>query len=78
MAISKCHELHERKKEIFIATEGEIIAAPRRSKAPERQMAPRSLTGETPLSPQVSTGEPQACSVQMAQHGPSRAWFCFV
>ena len=48
MAISKCHEPHERKKEIFIATKGEIVAAPRRSKTPEREMAPRNLVNETP------------------------------
>lgn len=34
MALSKCHEPHERKKEIFIATKGEIAPAPKRSKTP--------------------------------------------
>lgn len=36
MAIPKCHEPHERKKEIFIATKEETVAAPRRSKTSER------------------------------------------
>ena len=48
MAKSKCHEPHEKKKEIFIATKGDIAAAPRRSKAPERETAPKNLANKTP------------------------------
>lgn len=48
MALSKCHEPHERNKEIFIATKGEIAPTPKRSKTPEREMTPRSLAHETP------------------------------
>lgn len=47
MAKSKCHEPHERKKEIFIATKGEIVAVPRRPKTPERETTPRNLANKT-------------------------------
>ena len=36
------------RKEIFIATKGDIAAAPRRSKAPKRETAPRNLANKMP------------------------------